>query len=97
MFDDFMHDDFPEMHLNQTHQDAMLHAQNQAMQQAAAQQATGGMMQAEQQNQPPQPIPFAGLHNAAMNIGLFIQTALDGLLHGQAPASRQSSDPPDAP
>ena len=80
MFDDFMHNDFPEMHLNQTHQDAMLHAQNQAMQQAAAQQATGGRMQAEQQNQPPQPIPFAGLRNTAMNIELFIQTALGGLL-----------------
>ena len=79
MFDDFMHNDFPEMHLNQAQQDAMLHAQNQAMQQAA-QQATGGRMQAGQQNQPPQPIPFAGLRNTAMNIGLFIQTALDGLL-----------------
>jgi hypothetical protein len=60
MFDDFMHNDFPEMHLNQAHHDAMLHAQNQAMDQAA-QQATGGRMQADQQNQPPHPIPFAGL------------------------------------
>jgi len=51
--------------------------------QQAAQQATGGRMQADQQNQPPQPIPFAGLRDAAMNIGLFIQTALDGLLRGQ--------------
>ena len=33
MFDDFMQNDFLEMHLNQAHQDAMLHAQNQAMQQ----------------------------------------------------------------
>jgi len=82
MFDDFMHNDFPEMHLNQAHQDAMLHAQNQAMNQAA-QQATGGRMQADPQNQPPQPIPFAGLRNTAMNIGLFIQTALNGLLGGQ--------------
>ena len=82
MFDDFMHNDFPEIHLNQTHQDAMLHAQNQAMNQAA-QQATGGRMQTNQQNQPPQPIPFAGLRNTAMNIGLFIQAALDGLLRGQ--------------
>ena len=79
MFDDFMHNDFPEMHLNQAQQDAMLYAQNQAMQQAA-QQATGGRMQADPQNQPPQPIPFAGLRNAAVNIGLFIQTVLDGLL-----------------
>jgi hypothetical protein len=54
-------------------------------------------MQADQQNQPPQPIPFAGLRNTAMNIGLFIQTALDGLLRGQDPASRQLSDPPGAP
>ena len=81
MFDDFMHNDFPEMHIHQAHQDAMLHAQNQAMHQAV-QQATG-MMQAEQQNQPPQPIPFAGLRNTAMNMGLSIQTALDGLLGGQ--------------
>ena len=79
MFDDFIHNDFPEMHLNQAHQDAMLHAQNQAMQQTA-QQATGGRMQTDQQNQPPQPISSAGLRNTAMNIGLFIQTALDGLL-----------------
>ena len=79
MFDDFMHNDFTEMHHNQAHQDAMLHAQNQAMQQAA-QQATGGRMQADQQNQPPQPIPFAGLRNTAMSIGLLIQTALSGLL-----------------
>ena len=96
MFDDFMHNDFPEMHIHQAHQDAMLHAQNRAMNQAA-QQATGDRMQADQQNQPPQPIPFAGLRNTAMNIGLFIQTALDGLLRGQDPASRQLSDPPGAP
>jgi hypothetical protein len=40
-------------------------------------------MQADPQNQLPQPIPFAGLRNTAMNIGLSIQTALDGLLRGQ--------------
>ena len=82
MFDDFMHNDFSEMHFNQAHQDAMLHAQNQAMQQTA-QHATGSRMQTDQQNQPQQPIPFAGLRNTAMNIGLFIQAALDGLLRGQ--------------
>jgi hypothetical protein len=82
MFDDFMQNDFPEMHLNQANQDAMLQAQHQAMQQTA-QQATGDRMQADQQNQPQQPIPFAGLRNTAMSIGLFIQSVLDGLLRGQ--------------
>ena len=31
MFDDFMYNDYPDMHYNQTHQDAMLQAQNRAM------------------------------------------------------------------
>ena len=35
MFDDFMNNDFSNMSINQAQQDAMLHAHNQAMGQAA--------------------------------------------------------------
>ena len=71
MFDDFMHNDFPEMHLNQAHQDAMLHAQNQAMNQAAQQGAFH--RPPEPQPRPPEPIPPAGTQNAAMNFRLLLQ------------------------
>ena len=53
MFDDFMHNDFPEMHLNQAHQDAMLHAQNQTMQQVKRVQQGADHRQPEPQPRPP--------------------------------------------
>ena len=82
MFDDFIHNDLPDMHFHQPDQDAMLHAQNQAMQQAA-QQASGDKIQTDPSIDPPQPAPFADLHNAAANIGLIIQTMLEKVLRIQ--------------
>ena len=85
MFDDFMHNDFPEMHLNQTHQDAMLHAQNQAMQQAARAQREAARGMPVLKPQTPEPVPSSSKEDGAMNLGLF-QTAIAWLLN---PATRK--------
>ena len=85
MFDDFMHNALPDMHLHQPHQNAMLHAQGQAMQQAA-QQASGDKIQTDPPIDPPQPTPFTELHNAATNIGLIIQATLEKVLRIQKAA-----------
>ena len=82
MFDDFMQNDFPEMHLNQIHQDAMLHAQNQAMQQAERVQQAADHRPPEPQPQTPEPLPSTVMKDAAMNWGLLLQHILAGLLGG---------------
>ncbi len=84
MFDDFMHNDLPDMHFHQPHQDAMLHAQGQAINQAVrAQQAADVGRPA--QSQATGPAPHApGQQNAAMNVGLFIQTVLEHLVRFRA-------------
>ena len=81
MFDDFMQNDFPEMHLNQIHQDAMLHAQNRATDQAmrAQQEAAHGMPALKPQA--PSPVPSTRAEDEAMNLGLLFQTAIAWLLN----------------
>ena len=79
MFDDFMHNNFPDMNFNQAQQDAMLHSQNLAMEQTA-QQTPSNKVQTKSSIDPPQLILFANLHNVAANIGLSIQTILEKIL-----------------
>ena len=73
MFDDFMHNDFPEMHLNQAQQDAMLHAQNQAMQQTVRAQQEAEHRPPEPQPRTPEPISPTGTQNAAMNLHFLLR------------------------
>jgi hypothetical protein len=85
MFDDFMQNDFSDLNLNQAHQDAMLHAQNQAMDQAMraqqARQMADDSVQAIQHHgvlaEAPQPVLATGLGEAAVNLALLFQTALE--------------------
>ena len=72
------------MHLNQMHQHAMQHAQNQAMNQALRAQQEATQQGHTVQPQAPEPMPPAGQQNAAMNLGLFIQTVLDRLVRFRA-------------
>ena len=76
MFDDFMHNNFPEMHIHQAHQDAMLHAQNQAMDQATGTQREAAHGMPALKPQAPEPVPPAGPGNATINFGLLLETAL---------------------
>ena len=77
MFDDFMHNDFPEMHIHQAQQDAMLHAQNQAMDQVMR--AQQGMEQAEHV-QYCKHAPPASIQNAIMNLRLFLPAIVEQVL-----------------
>ena len=64
------------MHLNQMHQHAMHHAQNQAMNQALRAQQEAAQQGHLGQPQAPEPAPPAGQQNAAMNFGLLLQALL---------------------
>jgi len=77
MFDDFMHNDFTEMHINQAHQDAMLHAQNQAMNQAMGTQGGATRDMPIPNPQAPEPVPPTGIVNAAMSLRMLIQVAVE--------------------
>ena len=73
MFDDFMHNDFPEMHLNQVHQDAMLHAQNQAMDQAVRVQWDAERAIPSERTQVPKTEHLiVGVSNASVNLSLLV-------------------------
>ena len=85
MFDDFMHNAFPDMHFQQPHQDAMLHAQGQAMNQAARAQQDIDCAISNGHPQAPQPVPPAGVGNAAVNIGMLVQSMIEKLLKGKRP------------
>lgn len=77
MLDDFMHNNLPDLNLNQAHQDAILHAQNQSAGQAMrAQQEAAGTLPTEQPHTP-EPILPAGVGDAAMNLGLLVKIALE--------------------
>ena len=77
MFDDFMHNDFPEMHIHQAHQDAMLHAQNRAMDQAMGTQGGATRDMPIPNPQAPEPVPPTGIVNAAMSLRMLIQVAVE--------------------
>ncbi len=79
MFDDFMHNDFPEMHLNQAHQDAMLHAQNRAMNQAARAQQEAVDDLPKSLHQAYESMPIIRQGNTAMNLKLMLQLLLKQL------------------
>ena len=88
MFDDFMHNDFPDLNLNHAQQDAMLHAQNRAMEQAARAQVEAAANQTETQSQMTETMPLAGASDAATHSNLLLQVALkrlfqlgNGVLH----------------
>ena len=72
----FHHHHHHAMHLNQMHQHAMQHAQNQAMDQALRAQQEVARAGHPTQPQAPEPMPSANSQNAAMNVGLFIQMVL---------------------
>ena len=82
MFDDFMHNDFPEMHLNQAQQDAMLHAQNQAMNQAMRAQREAARGTAVLKPQAPETISTLDTGNATTGLGMFVQVIVEKLLRG---------------
>ena len=81
MFDDFMHNNFPEMHIHQAHQDAMLHAQNQAMQQAIRTQNDSLHEPAKLLQAP----SLATVVNCTMNLGLIVQIMIERIFkkHGK--------------
>ena len=80
----FHHHHHHAMHFNQMHQHAMQHAQNQAMNQALRAQQEAVQQGHSGQPQTPEPAPAMGQGNAAMHVGLFIQTVLERLVRFRA-------------
>ncbi len=87
MFDDFMHNDFPDMHFNQAQQDAMLHAQqlSHAADQHAQQAANDTVQVGQHSVGSDQPIQFTSIGNIAMNLGLLVQAVIEKLLGERKP------------
>ena len=81
MFDDFMQNDFSDLNLNQAQQDAMLHAQNQAMDEATRALHEAGHRLPEPQQQAPSLMPASGPGSAAARLGLRVQMLLKHLLN----------------
>jgi len=79
MFDDFIHNDFANMSLTQDQQDAMLHAQNQAMEQAARVQKDATLAQSDMHVQASESKSFADDNLKAMNLDLLV--LVQNILH----------------
>ena len=87
MFDDFMHNDLPDMHLHQPHQDSVLHAQqlvhaaNHQAQQAARDNVQVGQhsVSADQQMQ------LTSIGDAAINLILLVQIMIEKFLGERKP------------
>jgi len=79
MFDDFMHNELPDMYFNQPHQDAMLHAQNQTMEQAARALQDPDHTMPIGQSLATEPVPLAGFGAVAMNLALLFEATIEKL------------------
>ena len=79
MFDDFIHNDFSDLNLNHAHQDAILHAQNQAMEQATRAQKDATLAQSDMHVYASESKSFADDSLEAMNLDLLV--LVQNILH----------------